>query len=340
MLVPPTRGPVSPSGARHDLRIQVRRGVRHPLEILCLVVAILATLTYIAWAVYELVTAIGNRRSPDGYAVALILMPVIIWAARGMMFAQMRLRGIRVTATQYPEAHAMAVDASWRIGLEEVPPVYVVGGNGLVNAFASGHGRRRFVVLYSDLFEVGGAARQPDALRFIIGHELGHIAAGHTSYWRMLVTAPASYFPLVGPLLSRSQEYTSDSYGYYLCPQGAMSAMATLGAGKYLGASVDVHQHFDRVGEERGFFVWWANALASHPVLLWRGDALRDRTRRGRLLWRPRPDRAGLPPVPTPYRGHLPPNPATTAGSHPSQHYPAYVRGQGRSAALPPAPPA
>lgn len=312
------RGPADPRGPRHAQRLAVRRGVRHPLEILCLVVAVVASLLYLGFAIFEIVQAIGDRREPSTYAVILVLAPVLVWFARGLLFAQIRLRGVQITPTQYPEAYEILVEASAAFGLEEPPRAYVVGGNGLINAFASGHGFRRFVVVYSDLFEVGGRARQPDSLRFIIGHELGHIAAGHTSYWRQLGTFASAYFPLVGPVLSRSQEYTSDSYGYHLCPQGAMGAMATLGAGKYLNASVDTTQYFGRVGDERGFFVWWANAIASHPVLLWRGHALRDRTQRGRLLWRPRPDRWGPPPV-SPYVGTLPPNAAVAGGTHPSQ---------------------
>lgn len=312
------RGPADPRGPRHGRRIAVRRGVRHPLEILCLVVAVIASAIYLGFAIFELVQAIGDRREPSTYAVVLVLAPVVVWFARGLLFAQIRLRGVQISPTQYPEAWEVLVEASEAFGLEEPPRAYVVGGNGLINAFASGHGFRRFVVVYSDLFEIGGRARQPDSLRFIIGHELGHIAAGHTSYWRQLGTFASAYFPLVGPVLSRSQEYTCDSYGYHLAPQGAMGAMATLGAGKYLNATVDTTQYFGRVGEERGFFVWWANAIASHPVLLWRGHALRDRTQRGRLLWRPRPDRWGPPPV-SPYVGTLPPNPAVAGGTHPSQ---------------------
>ena len=44
----------------------------------------------------------------------------------------------------------------------------VVLGNGAINAFASGHGFRRFVVVYSDLFEVGGRA--------LIDHVLDRLA--------------------------------------------------------------------------------------------------------------------------------------------------------------------
>ena len=78
--------------------------------------------------------------------------------------------------------------------------------------------------------------------------------------------------------------------------------MATLAGGKYLGRSVDVDAMADRAVTEPGFFVWVTNASASHPVLLWRMHALRDRRRPGRLLWRPKePWLWGAPAVPGAY---------------------------------------
>ena len=151
-----------------------------------------------------------------------------------------------------------------------MPDAYVVLGNGVINAAASGHGFRRFVFINSDLLEVGGAAREPDALRFVIAHEVGHIAAGHTSYWRILGTIAAQWIPVVGSTLSRAQEYTADNFGHALVPQGARLAMATLAGGKYLNRSVDVDAMADRAVTEPGFFVWVANASACHPVLVWR----------------------------------------------------------------------
>jgi len=53
---------------------------------------------------------------------------------------------------------------AWEFGLRRVPDAYVVLGNGQLNAFASGHGYRRFVAVNSDLFEIGGRARDPEAL--------------------------------------------------------------------------------------------------------------------------------------------------------------------------------
>ena len=49
-----------------------------------------------------------------------------------------------------------------------MPDAYVVLGNGTMNAFAAGHGFRRYICLYSDLFEIGGKSRDPQGLRFIM----------------------------------------------------------------------------------------------------------------------------------------------------------------------------
>lgn len=284
---PPTQT-LPPVGPPPGYRGRVRSHLRHPLENLCLVLVIL--FSFVVWGVsgYEVASAIIDRREPDPYAIFFLAAPLIIYLLRGQLYARMRLSGVKISPTQYPEAHRMIVEACTHYGLPKVPDAYVVLGNGVINAAASGHGFRRFIFIYSDLFEIGGKARNPDALRFIIGHEVGHIAAGHTSYWRLLGISGASWIPFLGSTLSRSQEYTSDNFGYSLVPQGSAGAMATLAAGKYLNRTVDVNALADRATTERGFFVWLVNGLASHPVLVWRMHALRDRRRPGRLLWRPK----------------------------------------------------
>jgi Zn-dependent protease with chaperone function len=280
----PGGSPTAPTGYRG----RVRSHLRHPLENLCLVLVILGS--FLVWSVagYEVASAIIDRRQPDPYAVFFLAAPILIYFLRGQLYARMRLSGVKIGPTQYPEAYRMLVDSATYYGLPKLPDAYVVLGNGMINAAASGHGFRKFIFVYSDLFEIGGEARNPDALRFIIGHEVGHIAAGHTSYWRLLGISGAQWIPFLGSTLSRSQEYTADNFGYALVPEGSAGAMATLAAGKYLNRTVDVNAFADRATTERGFFVWWVNGLASHPVLVWRSHALRDRRRPGRLLWRPR----------------------------------------------------
>ena len=280
--------PMEPLAIPPGSHIAMRRAVRHPRELVSLVVAIVTSLALLIWAVGEVLQAGQDQRDPNIYAVVVIAAPLLVWFARGQLWAQERLRGIRLAPGQFPEAHAMLVDAAARCGLSYVPDAYVVLGNGVINAAASGHGFRRFVLVHSDLLEVGGRAREPEALRFVIAHEVGHIAAGHVSYWRILATMASQWIPFIGSTLSRAQEYTADNYGFAIVPDGARPAMATLAGGKYLGRSVDVDTMADRAVTEPGFFVWLVNGIASHPALLWRMHALRDRRSPGRLLWRPR----------------------------------------------------
>src|SRR6476660_2550286 len=213
--------PVAPGS-----HLPLRRYVRHPRESVTLVVAIVTSVLLLAAAVSEVSTAIDEQRTPDVYALALVFAPLLIWFARGPLWAQPRLSGIKLTPEQFPEAYAMLVDAAGRSGLSYVPDAYVVLGNGVINAAASGHGLRRFVFINSDLLEVGGGAREPDALRFVIAHEVGHIAAGHVSYWRILGTFASQWIPQVGSTLSRAQEFTADNYGHALAPQGASTSAA------------------------------------------------------------------------------------------------------------------
>ncbi|NDZ93217.1 M48 family metallopeptidase [Streptomyces sp. SID6673] len=279
----------------------------HPWEIPMLV--LIVAITLIGYLVIVWLVVLGQFSE---YFLALLAAPLVLLLIRGLTYAQPRVNGVQMTPTQFPEGYRIVVEAAARYGLEYVPDAYVVLGNGMINAFASGHGFRRYVVVYSDLFEVGGRARDPEALEFIIGHEVGHIAAGHTSYWRQLATVVGMNIPLIGAALSRAQEYTADNYGYYTRPRGVPGAMGVLSAGKYMLSAVDFDQFADRATHERGFFTWAVNALASHPVLTWRAAALRDRTRAGAMLFRPKAIVRGVGsgnvvPVPPP------PHPAAVA---------------------------
>jgi Zn-dependent protease with chaperone function len=277
---------------------------RHPWEIPLLIVGIVLTvLAYLTWIILVVMTVVNlirgegptlftldlgplNPLLAQVFALVMIL-PILLWLVRAYQYGQMRAMGVRMSPTQFPEGYRMVAEAARHHGLRRVPDAYVVLGNGTINAFAAGHGFRRFVCVYSDMFEVGGAVRDPEALRFVIGHEVGHLAAGHVSYFRLLFTNLLSQIPILGPAYSRTQEYTADNFGYAFCPEGAPGVMGVLGAGKYLNADVNVHELADRAATEKGLWVHVANWQSSHPVLTWRTHALRDRSRAGHLWYRP-----------------------------------------------------
>lgn len=255
---------------------------RHTWEIPLLIVVILVTATAYLLALLFLLVGVVNY-----YVLGLVLAPLLLWFVRGTNYSTQRLNAVQMSPTQFPEGYRMVAEAAARFGMARMPDAYVVLGNGQINAFASGHGFRRYVAVYSDLFEIGGQARDPDALAFIIGHEVGHLAAGHVSYWRQLGMFLVPFLPILGNSLIRAQEYTADNHGFCLRHTGAPGAMQTLAAGKYLNSLVGFDEMADRAARDKGFFVWIVNAMSSHPVLTWRMWALRDRSRHGPMFLHP-----------------------------------------------------
>lgn len=322
---PPSPGPGLPgagqSGPAHPGRAQPedpnlingatthgilgQQRIRHPWEIPLLITGIVLTvIAYIIWIIYVVSALIANLLGNGTLfnelwanisilpiivqlAVVLPLFPGVAWWVRATQYAQLRATGVRMSPTQFPEGYRMVVEAAEQFGLRRVPDAYVVMGSGVVNAFAAGHGFRRFVVLHSDMFEIGGRSRDPEALRFVIGHEVGHLAAGHVSYLRLVFANVINFIPFLGPAYSRAQEYTSDNFGYAFAPAGAAGVMGVLAGGKYLNAEVNVNELADRAATDPSFFVHWTNWNRSHPVTTWRAHALRDRSKPGALWIRP-----------------------------------------------------
>ena len=286
--------------------------LRHPAEIPLLVAAAITTfLGYFGW--FGIIAWLASSSDATGVeaevrslfldggtlsqvVLVIPLFPLIVWIIRAVTYAQLRASSVQMSPTQFPEGYRMVVEAAQEFGLRRVPDAYVVLGNGQINAFAAGHGFRRFVAVYSDLFEIGGQARDPEALRFIIGHEVGHLAAGHVSYLRLIFSQLVSYVPFLGQAFSRAQEYTADNHGYAYSPEGVPGAMGVLSGGKYLGAEVNTHALADRATREKGLWLHLSVWQSTHPVITWRAHALRDRSRPGRIMIRPPESTAWFPP--------------------------------------------
>jgi len=267
--------------------------LRHPAEIPLLVAAAITTfLGYFGW--FGIIAWLASSSDATGVeaevrslfldggtlsqAVLVIpLFPLIVWIIRAVTYAQLRASSVQMSPTQFPEGYRMVVEAAQEFGLRRVPDAYVVLGNGQINAFAAGHGFRRFVAVYSDLFEIGGQARDPEALRLIFSQLV-------------------SYVPFLGQAFSRAQEYTADNHGYAYSPEGVPGAMGVLSGGKYLGAEVNTHALADRATREKGFWLHMSNWLSTHPINTWRAHALRPRSRPGRPMTRPPESTAWFPP--------------------------------------------
>ena len=260
-----------------------REDLRHPSEIRLLVLGTVTLLLILAALGFGLHVWLG----PTGIA-ALALALLGLYMARGFINAAERANSVEITADQFPEVHERIVHYASEFGLDDVPRAYMVQEGGTLNAFASKHNRTNFIRINSDIFEVGQFGlgpreADPQALDFIIAHELGHVAAKHTTYWYTFIAGYVYYVPFVGQALSRAREYTADNHGFEVVPDG-IGGIVLLSGGKYLYSQVDGRQFAERARTDLGAFVWVINAFSTHPIITKRMQALYDRSRPGRLF--------------------------------------------------------
>lgn len=257
--------------------------MRHPSEIPLLVFGAVGAVVILIGAGFLLNELLG------GIGVSLLVGSIVsLYVTRGLLNGAERANSIEITGRQFPEVHSRIEHYASEFGLGEVPRAYMVQQGGTLNAFASKHNRTNFIRINAEVFEVGHFGvgpreADPRALDFIVAHELGHVAALHTTYWYTFVAGLVYYVPLLGSALSRAREYTADNFAYSVVPDG-INGIVLLSGGKYLYPHVDGTQLAHRASTDFGAFVWVVNALSSHPIMTKRLQALYDRSRPGRLF--------------------------------------------------------
>jgi Zn-dependent protease with chaperone function len=88
---------------------------------------------------------------------------------------------VKVSERQFPHIHALVRDGAYILDLPDIPDCFVIQSP-IVNAMAIGKDRP-FVVLTTGLVNL----HDEEELRFVVGHELGHILSGHAVYRTMLL---------------------------------------------------------------------------------------------------------------------------------------------------------
>jgi Zn-dependent protease with chaperone function len=194
----------------------------------------------------------------------LVLIIVYVFFAKGLMIGHFRGNGVRVSEHQFPEIHSIYVQQLQKLGIRAAPSLYCVQSNGVLNAFATRMAFRNYVVLYS---EVLGAAFEhgESAVAYILAHELGHVKRLH------LLKSKFIFFSfLLFPLrlaYSRSCEYTCDGIAKTMAPGGEVDGLLMLAAGRRLASRINVPEYLEKAGSEKGFWVWFAEFMSTHPNL-------------------------------------------------------------------------
>ncbi len=186
--------------------------------------------------------------------------------------------GTRVSAQRTPEVWRLAQDCVRRLQPGDVDVVVVPARE--VNAYTFGLSSPKVVVLYSSLFKLMDA----DELRFVLGHELGHVALGHTWLNTLLggmAGMPTSFF---GAVLftftfrgwNRACEYSADRAGLLACGSlhKAITALVQLAVGD-IRSQAQFEQALAALDRQDEVPVnQFGELLSSHPLIIHRIEEL------------------------------------------------------------------
>ncbi len=141
-------------------------------------------------------------------------------------WATIELQGsnFHVTRESCPELYDLIKDVANTLDVEDLPEIYTEWGYA-VNGYTTGIKDRTLLVLNSGTIDLLNTSQ----LRYIVGHEMGHIKSGHVLYHMMAqyFSSIISMIPLGENLLrpiqyallywSRMSEFTADRAGLLAC---------------------------------------------------------------------------------------------------------------------------
>lgn len=157
------------------------------------------------------------------FGVGLLLMPLgllVEYFNRKKAMALLKGSALEVGPDQLPELYHCAKNFALRLGMKETPAIYVVESN-VINASAMRVGSRQVIVLVDDVVEACLRSDDPEALGFILGHEMAHHALGHTG------VIEAALFRTYKKL-SRLNEFTCDAVARELVAEDSVAVNALL----------------------------------------------------------------------------------------------------------------
>ena len=227
----------------------------------------------------------------------VVIVKVLEYGLEKLYYLENIADNVRVTTRMLPRLHKYLGWGCKILDLDE-PELYVTL-DPVPNAYTFGH-KKPFIVLTSALVDLLG----DEELLFVIGHELGHIKAGHVIYTilaRNIATIIAAIGQAtlgIGALLGqglvvalhdwyRKAELTADRAGL-LCVQDLDPCvnvfMKLAGGGGRLWAEMDRHEFLHQIDayeeEDRSTlgraYKTWITAWRTHPFPILRAKELRD----------------------------------------------------------------
>jgi Zn-dependent protease with chaperone function len=239
----------------------------HPKEKIYFVIkVILAVCGYLLlFSLVKLIYTQGNAVAFFPILFYIVLILLYLFFRLGILTGYLQGNAVLVSKNQFPDIYQVVVEQSTSLGLKMIPSVYLLQNGGILNAFATRFFGSNYIVIYSDVLEEA-FEDNIETVRFIIGHELGHIKRNHMT--KNLWLFPSFFIPFLNSAYSRACEYSCDNIGAALSPKGARSGLLLLASGKKLWKKVNTEAFLDQERySDGGFWFWFSEKVSSHPRL-------------------------------------------------------------------------
>lgn len=189
---------------------------------------------------------------------------------------------VRVSERQFPDIHRLVVECAETLGVQ--PPTVYVANSPVINAYTFGTDEDSFIVIHSALID----HFDEQELKFVIGHETGHVQNKHVIYGTVLHlmrTTAAVFLSWIVPPAEmalkawyRRAEITCDRAGL-LCVgdiDPACRAFLKMASGSQkLYEQLDLEEYLEQLTEVQTGVGRYSEAFATHPYLPKRIGALR-----------------------------------------------------------------
>lgn len=183
----------------------------------------------------------------------LIGIPLLV-LNRNRREASVRGNSVRISDQQFPEVYAVLRDHCRRLGITEVPELFLTSGTIPPFSQTFSSWREKYIVLHQSIFDIDDL-KTMDVVAFVLAHELGAIRLNHTAVWNeMLLTYISSIRWLRSPL-ERVRTYSRDRYGAALSPTGFRGLLINA-VGRRLMDHVDIT---DYLAQERRYGGFWSS---------------------------------------------------------------------------------
>lgn len=213
--------------------------------------------------------------------VPLLVILVVVLAYTGGRQHHAQLMRVAQPVTPETAPGLTAVAEHCARTLQPGPVALYVVPSRTVNAYTFGLSKPNVIVLHSALVQVMDA----DEMRFVIGHEMGHIALGHT--WLNTLVGGMAGVPMpIGAAVvltfafrwwNRACEYSCDRAGLIACGslRKATSALVQLVVGD-INTDEELRRALAAIqAQDDGALGSLGELLATHPTIAKRLDMLR-----------------------------------------------------------------